>query len=291
MKAFEIIPLQQNTKEWHKFRLGGIGASEASSVLAIDPWRTPCQLWEQKLGLREGAKENDAMRRGKALEPEALSKFMEIIQIPVAPQVCKSTRWSHMFASMDGMSEDGKTAVEIKCPGLHTHMITVNGKVPDYYIPQLNHQMQVLHLDKIHYMSYCPEYEDAPIVILTHCRDESADDLVAKEAIFWQNVKTFTPPALTDRDYTKQYDEQFEHWVKEYKRRDELIKALQNEKEGFRALMLARAKDNCIEGAGVRITRYAVKGRVDMDRVKEELLSGVDLEPYRKESTIQWRIS
>lgn len=61
-------------EEWLQNRTMGIGASEAASVLGLNPWESPYQLWRRKKGLDAPKVENFAMKAGHYLE-DAVSKF------------------------------------------------------------------------------------------------------------------------------------------------------------------------------------------------------------------------
>lgn len=61
-------------EEWLQNRTMGIGASEAATVLGLNPWETPYQLWRRKKGLDAPKVENFAMRAGHYLE-DAVSRF------------------------------------------------------------------------------------------------------------------------------------------------------------------------------------------------------------------------
>ena len=40
-----------NREEWLKNRTKGLGGSDASSVIGMNPWKSNVQLWEEKTGL------------------------------------------------------------------------------------------------------------------------------------------------------------------------------------------------------------------------------------------------
>ena len=42
-----------NREEWLKERKKGIGASEASCIIGVNPWKTNVELWQEKTGQRE----------------------------------------------------------------------------------------------------------------------------------------------------------------------------------------------------------------------------------------------
>ena len=64
----------KNREEWLQGRSKGIGASEAGTVLGLNPWETPYQLWRRKKGIDPPTVENFAMKAGHYLE-DAVSKF------------------------------------------------------------------------------------------------------------------------------------------------------------------------------------------------------------------------
>lgn len=67
--------LQFNDRaEWLEARKQGIGASEAATVVGLNPWETPYQLWRRKLGMDEPQPETFAMKAGHYLE-DAVAKF------------------------------------------------------------------------------------------------------------------------------------------------------------------------------------------------------------------------
>lgn len=66
----------KSREEWLRQRTEGIGASEIASIVGLNPWETPYQLWRRKTGLDEGKAENFAMRAGHYLE-DAVSRFWQ----------------------------------------------------------------------------------------------------------------------------------------------------------------------------------------------------------------------
>lgn len=60
--------------EWLKHRESGIGSSEVATILGLNPWETPYQLWRRKKGLDAPKDETFAMKAGHYLE-DAVSQF------------------------------------------------------------------------------------------------------------------------------------------------------------------------------------------------------------------------
>ena len=73
--------------EWFKKRESGIGSSEVATIVGLNPWETPYQLWRRKIGLDAPKQENFAMKAGHYLE-DAVSLFW---QDETGQQVIKSS--------------------------------------------------------------------------------------------------------------------------------------------------------------------------------------------------------
>lgn len=102
------------------------------------------------------------MRRGTELEPKIRLLFQQMTGIRVHPVCAISDIYPWMKVSLDGLSEDGTIAIEIKAPkNPKGHMSALAGHPPDYYKPQLQHQLLVGEgkIKKVVYCSYS-DHED-----------------------------------------------------------------------------------------------------------------------------------
>lgn len=80
--------------EWLAHRAKGIGASEIGTLLGINPFESPYQLWLRKTGQTAPKEENFAMRAGHYLE-EAVALFY---QDETKRQIIKNTREDFIVA-------------------------------------------------------------------------------------------------------------------------------------------------------------------------------------------------
>ena len=69
-----IRPKDRN--EWLENRKTGIGSSEVATIVGLNPWETPYQLWRRKTGQDAAKTENFAMKAGHYLE-DAVSQFWQ----------------------------------------------------------------------------------------------------------------------------------------------------------------------------------------------------------------------
>ena len=170
----------QGSEAWKSYRKEFIGSSDCAAILGVSPWQTIGQLLEYKLGLRSEQEDNEYMKHGRETEPEARRAFEEFKGVSVYPKVVQGL--SFQLASLDGISMDGKTIVEIKCPGAKDHAIALSGRVPDKYIPQLQHILSVTGAKEIFYWSY----KDGSGILVAIQRDEDyISRLVEKEKAFY----------------------------------------------------------------------------------------------------------
>lgn len=182
---FIKLEFEQSTDEWLSWRRGGIGASDAPVVMGLSPWQTDGELFLLKTGQKAERPANDAMQRGKRLEPVARLAYVNHTGIDVAPVCVQSCEHPWMRASLDGLSADGRHVVEIKCPGEKDHRLAGSGSVPEKYYPQLQHILAVTGLGEIYYWSFRFDHT----VLLKVDRDEAfIAGLVEKEVAFWARV-------------------------------------------------------------------------------------------------------
>ena len=71
-----IIIRPKNREEWLEYRKLGIGSSEVATIVGLNPFETPYQLWRRKIGLDAPKQENFAMKAGHYLE-DAVSLFWQ----------------------------------------------------------------------------------------------------------------------------------------------------------------------------------------------------------------------
>lgn len=188
-----ILDLQQGSEEWKSWRRTKITASDASSILNMNPWKSKIQVWEEKVFGWEQVfdqKSLDRMARGTAMEPIARMLYQDLYGIELEPMVIESAEYPFLSCSLDGMTETLDHAVEIKC-GASSYRLAKDEIVPEYYLSQLAHQMLVTGLPSIDYFCY---YELDAILLTVKRDDELIKLLLEKEIEFWHNVQLEIPP-------------------------------------------------------------------------------------------------
>jgi len=282
----KIINLPQGSPEWLSWRKTVITATDCSCIMGNNPWTTAYQCWQRKLGLVEEFKSNEAMERGKRLEPEARAQFIERYGIEMTPMVVESSEFDFLGASLDGISQDGKYILEIKCGGSKLHDSASKGEIPIYYLDQIHHQLLVTGAEKCFYYSYngsdgiCIEVLPFP---------EYRTVFLPKAREFLRCVAFNEPPPLQDSDYKDMSNEPlWEVNSQAYIEVSARIKALEELKEKYRKKLIELSEDQNCQGDGIKVIKTVMKGRVSYDEIPE--LKDIDLEKYRKPSSASWKI-
>jgi len=186
-QAYKTVELVQGTPEWRLWRDGGIGASDAPTIMGENPWCRPDRLLLEKVGKVRGFAGNALTARGAALEPHARMHYETLRRIKVAPRCLQSERMEWMRASVDGLSEQGNVVVEIKCGDSAYQRTTRSRQVPEYYVGQLQHILAVTGLPEIDFFCWLPEM---PPITLCVKRDERyIARMIKVEKEFWRKVQ------------------------------------------------------------------------------------------------------
>lgn len=281
--ALEYVDLEQGTNEWLDYRRDKITATDACIIMGASHWKTRIQLYKEKISGECNTFVTNKMARGVELEPFARSLFINQSGIEVFPKVVVKG-WA--MASLDGISKCGKYVVEIKCPGEEMHAIALSGKVPECYIPQLQHQMHVCDVDFMYYFSF----DGWDGVILEVKRDQSyIDKMLSEEKKFFDCLVSKTPPEPQENDYIERSDELWEQCADEYRTLIQTKKDLELQEERLRKQLIFLSGESNTKGAGISLCHVTRKGNVDYSKIPE--LKNVDLDLYRKDSSSSWRIT
>ncbi len=285
-----------NTHEWHAWRAQGIGGSDAGPIAAAHglieqkaPWMPSLtRLWEEKTGRRSGPKINSAMRRGMDGEEDAREAFEAETGLPVSPVFGEMDEHPVIRASLDGISFDGDTICEIKCPSRKVHALAEQGEIVGYYLPQLAHQAMVVwgHPEAwrpehtIMFYSFVPETGQGALVERKALDlRQMAETLLPHELEFWRMVERNVPPA------GNAFLEAAAKWSALMAEKDE-IEALLEEARSDIIALLQQSGQTKLEGGGVSVSRTTIKGRINYDKLFAEFaIPAEQVERFRGPAT------
>lgn len=279
--------MQQQSDEWLAFRKGKLTASKAPIIMGLSPYCTPYQLWEEELGLRATQKSTPHMQAGLDIEGEAREWFFQKTGIAVTPKVAQSHPF--IIASLDGMSEDNKTILEIKKNNKEFHELTRSGTVHASHNAQMQHQMYVTGLEECYYLSYRKDDE----ILLKIKRDNAfINDMIEKELAFKTMVDDLISPPLTERDYEDlSHDTQLEDMFKMHDHYAHTVKKFQEKADHMKNLIKSRAGERNVRTAQFKMSKYTVKGRIDWETFREQECPFANVDKYRKAQTVSFRIT
>lgn len=201
MAGFDIIALEQGSREWHRWRLGGLGASDAPVVMRDSPHRTIADLRRERLPSpgrnSPGRRPNRAMIRGNLLEPTAREAYCRRKGITVVPLCLQSREHPWMRCSLDGICLDTMQAVEIKCGSQAYRRAAHHGAAPRAYVAQLQHTMAVAGLTTMDLWCYLPG--KAPLLIPVARDQDYIDRLISCERAVWDSINPDQAPKACNR--------------------------------------------------------------------------------------------
>jgi putative phage-type endonuclease len=138
--------------EWLEHRKDGIGSSEVASILGLNPYQTPYQLWRRKKGLDAPQEETFAMKAGHYLE-DAVTMFWsdatgrEVIKSSAGDWLFVNTEKDFLRASPDrtfwipGMAKNGQNKGILECKT--TQMTIDPDDLPKHWFCQLQYLLGV----------------------------------------------------------------------------------------------------------------------------------------------------
>ncbi|MGA7873182.1 MAG: YqaJ viral recombinase family protein [Candidatus Binatus sp.] len=262
-----IERLHQNTPEWHRWRMQGIGASDAPVIMADSPFKTPRTLWSIKTGRMQEDPAGPAARRGRELERFARRAYERQTGIQVEPLCLVHQEFEWMRASLDGLSFDGSTLLEIKCPlSLRDRASAQEGRIPSQYHAQLQHQLEVSGAEQAHYWSF---HGTDGILIEIRPDREYAKRLVEAEAAFWQLVKENRWPELANEELDLSADPKWRQATLRYREVKLRLESAASEEHNLRATLERMATARRTYGCGVEVMKSSRKGAVDYAAVPE----------------------
>lgn len=139
-------------QDWQEYRQGqkGIGGSDVSTILGLNPYKSAFSLWLEKTGQAEKSKlENQYIEWGNLLEPVIRSKFASVtgFEVKENPYVLEHDTYNFMVANIDGEvfdSEMGEWGVlEIKTANDRLKNEWLDGP-PNHYHLQIQHYLAVM---------------------------------------------------------------------------------------------------------------------------------------------------
>lgn len=285
-----IIEQVQGSEQWKAWRRNHIGASDAPVIQEVSPWKTLLQLWEEKIEGKE-QEQTGAMRRGTEKEGDIRLEMSKEYYSDYKPVCMQSTSHEWMIASLDGWDPTADyPIIEIKCPNGEAHDMAIEGEVPEYYFPQLQHQMAVAGVDICLYVSFNPCYPGQMLATIPVKREDwYCKSLIEREFRFYESLVNFDPPAPTDRDWIRNYNASDIVTAREYIAVCQERKKFEARENELRESLIKKSPHARTMIGDLKVSKIIRQGNVQYSKIPE--LQGLDLNPYRGKPIEMWRIS
>ena len=220
-----VIRTVDKSDEWLKQRHSGIGGSEASIILNINPYKTPYELYTEKKNSTINHITNDAIEKGNRLEHPLIDVFYALNPqykpIDTKHISLKSKKYSFMNANLDGAFTDengDKCILEIKTTTIMskksldewgTWNIETNeweSRIPDYYYCQILHYMIVTGIKHaVLYALLDFSYKDSQELrrydIYWNDVEHDMKMIIEEERKFWERIENNNPPPFMKMNF------------------------------------------------------------------------------------------
>lgn len=173
-------------EEWLSQRKKGVGGSDIAAICGHDPYRTPLDVYLDKIGEAEPIQDNDFMKAGRYLEPVVADMFQDEtgLQLISMPSTIVGAK-PHYLASVDRSILGQNIPVEIKTSKrYHAEPLDKWKLQATWYAGIMN--AEGYYIAWFTYPTFKYQYFEFDAVMFEEmCR--MADE-------FWECVETRTPP-------------------------------------------------------------------------------------------------
>lgn len=290
----------QTALELSADRKGRITASAVGAILGLSKFATADDVLRRMVREHFSAEPefngNIATRWGHDNEPQAIDDFEVWRAENVLPHDFVSCEIEGVLcgASPDGITKSGEL-IEIKCP----YSLRDQSVVADDFL----HAHQEYY-EQMQWQMVCADKQDCFFVVWTtqgidFVRVARETDWLEKNmpriSSFWDlyqatiaDEKLYAPHLQSNKkEYAERDDDLFTFAAIEYQNAIAEQKAAEERVEEARKKLLEICTENT-KGAGITVYQTERKGAVDYKKIPQ--LEGVDLEQYRKKSTMVWTV-
>lgn len=183
-------------EEWLEFRRHGIGGSDAAAIAGLNPWRSPAEVYLEKVGEIDGPEDNEKMYWGRVLEQLVAEEFNIRTGKKVRRRnaILRHSEYPFMLANVDRLVVGEKAGLECKTASEYAKDQWDSENVPDMYYLQCQHYLAVTGYDRWYLAVLIGGNK---FKYYTIDRDEEVIEYLIKiEADFWELVKNETPPEM-----------------------------------------------------------------------------------------------
>ena len=193
--AFSIFKNREGTREeWLEARKKGIGGSDAAALCGVSRWKSPLEIYLEKIGEKNSSAESECVYWGTVLEDLVAAEFTRRsgLRVRRINAIMQSETYPFMIANVDRTVVGTRKGLECKTTGAWNLKEWNLDKLPDEYYLQCQHYMTVMEWDSMYIAVLVGGqkflWKEIP-------RD---DDMICKlvqiEEGFWERVLRRIPP-------------------------------------------------------------------------------------------------
>lgn len=191
--------MKEKVVQTSELRSSGIGGSDAGIIIGVNKYKTPVELWKEKVECRSDFAGNEATYWGTTLEKDVADAYQNRTgsKVVQSHKTYRHKEYPFLMAHIDRRIVGEKKGLECKTalnkwwkpdqwgePG--------TDEVPDSYLAQCQHYMAVTGWDSwdLAVLLSGPEFR----IYHIDRNQEFIDILIERECIFWKHVVDKTPP-------------------------------------------------------------------------------------------------
>ena len=289
MTAVELAKtLDMPREQWLELRKKGIGGSDAAAIVGLDRYRSPFDVYADKLGLKPESPDNEAMRQGRDLEQYVAERFMEATGKRVRRRnaMLQHPEYPFMIADIDRWVIGENAGLECKTTSVLNRTKFSQGEFPPNYYVQCVHYMAVTGAERW-YLAVL--VLNKSFHVFTIERDENEiQALFQAEKQFWEeHVLKQIPPVPDGSESTSDLIKQlfpeareaaeialfgYEYTIQQYLELDTRVKELEKERDKLKQeiqLVMADAEIGRAQGYIVE-WKNQTRQTLDTQRLKKE---------------------
>jgi len=289
MTAIELAKtLDMPREQWLELRKKGIGGSDAAAIVGLDRYRSPFDVYADKLGLKPESPDNEAMRQGRDLEQYVAERFMEATGKRVRRRnaMLQHPEYPFMIADIDRWVIGENAGLECKTTSVLNRTKFSQGEFPPNYYVQCVHYMAVTGAERW-YLAVL--VLNKSFHVFTIERDENEiQALFQAEKQFWEeHVLKQIPPVPDGSESTSDLIKQlfpeareaaeialfgYEYTIQQYLELDTRVKELEKERDKLKQeiqLVMADAEIGRAQGYIVE-WKNQTRQTLDTQRLKKE---------------------
>ncbi len=290
--------------EWLEDRRKSIGGSDAAAVIGLNRYRTPMEVYADKLGALPPKEDTEAMRMGRDLEEYVARRFCEETgkKVRRVTKTIRNADFPFAHANIDRGVVGEKAGLECKFSNSMSLKRYKNGEFPEEYYTQCVHYLAVTGWDRW-YLTVAIAGVGIKIFIIER-DDEEANALMNAERDFWYNhVLKGIPPepqgtasdnaAINSLFKESENDDPIEliGFRDSLRLRDEIImqiKTLEADRDRIeQKIKIAMGENSAAETEEYSVTWKAQSRKTFSKELFKKDFPNADMEQYLKTSTLR----